>query len=85
MCEEEEENKGGNEESWETIFRSPKPRDLTLARPICGVAQGPAADLTGVALLAVDPASPHLRGCTHALSTQRGYLTPSLQTGLVPQ
>ena len=50
MCEEEEENKGGNEESWETIFRSPKPRDLTLARPIHGVAQGPVANLPGVAL-----------------------------------
>ena len=35
MCEEEE-NKSGNEESWETVFRPPKPRDLTLARPIRG-------------------------------------------------
>lgn len=35
MCGEEA-NKGGNEELWETIFRSPKPGGPILARPICG-------------------------------------------------
>lgn len=45
----------------------------------CGAtAQGPVANLPGAALPAADPSSLPLRGCTHALNTRRGYLTPLL-------
>lgn len=35
LCEGEE-NKGGNEELWETVLGASKPGDSILARPICG-------------------------------------------------
>lgn len=69
MCEEEENKKGGNEESWETTFRSP-----ALARPICC---GHAV-LRLRALRQISPEQPSLLLAPPALALnpQRRCLTP---------